>query len=183
MKRMTRNELTPEQLASAQRLIAANLRSPALAQRDTRTSRGKSPWNPSVTATVRAANPLPIPSQCPCCGSSKVECVHHTMVYGREYRDWPWMLRCGTCRATVGLHPFTNIPLGTLATKAIRDARMRAKDAFNPLWHGGGMGRSEAYAWLAKKLGIARVEECHIGWFDVQQCEQVIEACEAHSFT
>jgi hypothetical protein len=181
MKRMKREELTPEQLASAQRLIAKNLQAKAFAERDTRTSRGKNPWNPSVTATVRAANPLPVPTTCPCCGSSKIECVHHDDVYGRQYSEWPWMLRCETCEATVGLHPFTNIPLGTLATRVMRQARMRAKEAFNPLWEGGGMTRTEAYTWLAQKLGIARVEECHIGWFDVQQCNRVVEVCEAYS--
>lgn len=76
----------------------------------------------------------------------------------------------------MGLHPFTGIPLGTLATPEIRRARSAAKDAFNPLWQRGGMSRTEAYAWLAQALGIANVEECHIGWFGVQQCAAVIAA-------
>ena len=74
----------------------------------------------------------------------------------------------------MGLHPFTGIPLGTLATPEMRDARKRAKAAFNPLWQGGRMSRSDAYAWLAGQMGIADVNECHIGWFDVGQCERVI---------
>lgn len=38
------------------------------------------------------------------------------------------------------------------------------------------MTRSEAYAWLAGELGI-HVGQCHIGWFDVAQCERVEVAC------
>jgi len=34
----------------------------------------------------------------------------------------------------------------------------------------------EAEAQLAQALGIAKVEECHIGWFDVAQCNAVIAA-------
>lgn len=183
MKINKRDVLTTMQHAYAQQTIATNLKAPAFAKRDNRTTRGKNPWNPSVTATVRVGNPLPVPATCPCCGSSRIECAHHEAVYGREYSDWPWMLRCLSCTATVGLHPFTNIPLGTLANKAIRDARMRAKDAFNPIWKTGFMTRGEAYAWLAKQLGIERAEDCHIGWFNEEQCNAVVQACESLGLT
>jgi hypothetical protein len=72
------------------------------------------------------------------------------------------------------MHPFTAIPLGTLANAATREARKKAKAAFNPLWQGKRMSRTEAYQWLASALGIANVEECHIGWFDVAMCERVV---------
>ena len=133
------------------------------------------PWNPSRRATARVKNPLPVPDRCPHCAGACV-IVNNAEIYGREFGEWPWSLLCTGCRAYVGLHPFTGIPLGTLATPAIRKARSAAKDAFNPLWQSGRMNRSDAYAWLAGALGIAKVEECHIGWFDVEQCQAVVRA-------
>lgn len=129
------------------------------------------PWNPSRTATARVKDPLPAPTECRHCGSP-VDLLSHTEVYGREYGPWPWMFRCCGCSAQVGLHPFTGIPLGTLATQPEREARQRAKDAFNCVWQHKHMSRTEAYAWLAGALGIP-VDRCHIGWFGVEECDAV----------
>ena len=129
---------------------------------------GKTPWNPSRRATARVLNPLPAPTVHDACGSS-VEIVHHIDVYGREYSEWPWMYRCAKCDARVGMHPFTAIPLGTLADKALRDARKANKLPFERLWQERRMTRTEAYALLAAHLGIT-VNECHFGWFTSEQC-------------
>jgi hypothetical protein len=140
----------------------------------------KTPWNPSRRAIARVKDVLPAPTVCPHCGSA-VKIVRNSEIYnGQEYGEWPWAYKCdgNFCDAYVGMHPFTNIPLGTLATHAMRDARKKAKAAFQPLWESGGMKRTEAYAWLAAQLGIA-VASCHIGWFDVEQCNRVVEACKA----
>ncbi|PRC92627.1 hypothetical protein S2091_2682 [Solimicrobium silvestre] len=136
------------------------------------------PSNPSRKATARVRNPLPIPTICPHCKSA-VELVNNSEIYGREYGEWPWAYRCegDDCDSYVGLHPFTNIPLGTLANEDVRDARKKAKNIFNPIWQSRGMTRSAAYAWLAEALGIQDVNECHIGWFDVETCERVFALC------
>jgi hypothetical protein len=136
------------------------------------------PWNPSRKAVKRVKNPLPAPTTCQHCGGG-VELVSNAEIYGRPYGEWPWAFLCRDCRAYVGLHPLTGIPLGTLADAPTRRARSQAKAAFNPIWKRGVMTRSEAYAWLAAQLGIAKPEECHIGWFDVAQCERVVEVCES----
>ncbi len=138
----------------------------------------KTPWNPSRRAVARVRNPLPVPETCQHCGSA-CAIVGNEHIYGRPYGEWPWAILCSGCRAYVGLHPYTGIPLGTLATPLMREARQRAKYVFNQLWENGRMTRSEAYAWLAGELGIADVEHCHIGWFDVAQCQRVIAAVEA----
>lgn len=145
-------------------------------------SQPPSPWNPSVRVTARVTGALPAPDACPHC-ASKVELVNNAAIYGRSYGEWPWAYRCTNCDAYVGLHPFTAIPLGTLATKPIREARKKAKAVFSPLWRSGkgSMSRSNAYAWLAGALGIAKVEECHIGWFGVEQCEAVVKAVESRA--
>lgn len=111
---------------------------------------------------------------CNLCGG-KVLYLSHSVVYGKEYSDWPYIYICCECDAYVGVHSGTNIPLGTLADQATRQARKTAHDAFDLLWKGGisNMGRDEAYKWLAKQLEIGE-DECHIGMFSVEQCSRVV---------
>ena len=135
-----------------------------------------SPWSPSRSATARVKNPLPAPTECPYCASS-VKLVNNSEIYGRSYGEWPWAYCCTECDASVGLHPFTSIPLGTLADAELRNARKEAKAAFNPVWQRGKMSRTAAYAWLAGAVNIADVETCHIGWFGIDQCARVVEVC------
>jgi hypothetical protein len=137
------------------------------------------PFNPSRRATARVLNPLPVPDTCPHCGA-EVWIGSNAKIYGREFGEWPWALMCTGCDSYVGLHPFTGIPLGTLATPEIRRARKAAKAKFNPLWQGGPLTRTEAYAWLAGALSVP-VEQCHIGWFDVGQCAAVVAAVKART--
>lgn len=140
-------------------------------------TRGKTPFNSSRTATARAKNVLPIPSECNLCGGP-VEVVTHEEIYGRLYGDWPFAYRCEHCDSYVGMHPFTNIPLGTLADAEIREARKKCKPAFEKLWKNSAMfTRSEAYAYLAKQMNIP-VEHCHFGWFDIEQCYKAKAICE-----
>ena len=138
------------------------------------------PWKPSHSATTRVKNPMPAPTGCPYCGAN-VELVNNSEIYGRSYGEWPWAYSCCSCDAYVGLHPQTAIPLGTLADAPTRAARKSAKDAFNPLWQQGAMSRSAAYAWLAAQLGIADVNACHIGWFDIKTCARAVAACGARA--
>ena len=83
---------------------------------------------------------------------------------------------CTPCDAYVGCHPGTTKPLGRLADKTLRRAKVAAHNAFDPLWRAGPMTRLEAYQWLAEALGIA-FADCHIGFFDLQQCQRVTEIC------
>lgn len=144
------------------------------------------PHNPSRGATARVKNPLPAPTICPFCDSA-VELVNNSVIYGgRSYGEWPWAYRCmdDECDSYVGLHPFTAIPLGTLANAPMRQARKQAKAAFNPLWQRSGpgkMSRSEAYSWLASQLRIEDANTCHIGWFDIETCARVVEVCRRKS--
>lgn len=141
----------------------------------------KTPSNPSRQAIARVKDPLPAPTVCRHC-EGPVTIAPNEHVYGRPFGDWPWVYICLECAAYVGLHPFTAIPLGTLATSPIRAARKRAKTAFNPLWEGEGasMSRDEAYAWLSDALKI-KPAICHIAMFDVDDCERVIAAVQARA--
>jgi len=98
-------------------------------------------------------------------------------VYGRTYGGPRWW--CQDCDAHVGCHPGTETPLGTLANAALRAARQRAHSFFDPLWKDRPTeqerrrARTQLYAGLAAHLGL-KVEDTHIGQFDAETCEKVV---------
>lgn len=140
-------------------------------------TRGKTPFNPSRKATARVRNVLPIPVACNLC-SGPVEVITHIELYGQLYGEWPFAYRCQDCGAYVGMHPFTNIPLGTLADAEIREARKKCKPAFDKLWkHRHDFDRLSAYEWLAHEMGMP-TEQCHFGWFTAEQCYKAKAICE-----
>jgi DNA-directed RNA polymerase subunit RPC12/RpoP len=82
--------------------------------------------------------------------------------------------KCGQCGAYVGCHPNSTRPLGRLANAELRKAKSVAHLAFDKLWRDGPLSRSVAYAWLSGAMGIPE-SECHIGMFDVDQCNAVVQ--------
>lgn len=80
---------------------------------------------------------------------------------------------CKPCQAWVGCHPGGSSPMGRLANKELRQAKMRAHEAFDAAWRGR-ISRRKAYRWLAEHMGVDR-RKAHIGMFDVEQCVRVIE--------
>ena len=136
----------------------------------------KTPWNPSKSAIKRVKDTLPIPESCNRCGSNFVVIANNSEIYGRPYGKWPWIYICQDCEARVGMHPFTNIPLGTLADLETREARKSAKSAFYVLKNKQDWNRSQAYYWLAERIGID-VSECHFGWFEVDRCNKAKDIC------
>ncbi|PHM37141.1 zinc-finger-containing protein [Xenorhabdus innexi] len=133
------------------------------------------PWNPSTRAIKKVKDPLPTPTQCHYCDGN-IAIVSHKAVYGKDYGNWPWLYICTACKAYVGMHPFTDIPLGTLADKETRAARNRCKPHFERIWKSGKLTRTDAYKWLAEKLGI-NPGECHFGWFDAEMCHKAESIC------
>ena len=117
---------------------------------------------------------LPIPKTCRYCGNPVVY-TSNSEIYGKEYGNGKCYL-CRNCRAFVGVHTGTKIPLGTLADNKLRKARNEAHYCFDKLWKEPAriMKRNEAYGWLAKQLGIEK-EKTHIAWFEIEQCKKVIE--------
>lgn len=133
------------------------------------------PDNPNPDAVRRVLNPLPIPTKCYLCGGEHITLEKNSVVYnGKEYGDWPYIYLCNDCRSYVGLHPETNIPLGTLADEETRQARKLCKDPFEALWRGGKWHRNEAYQKLADFFGIPK-EECHFAWFTTEMCYEARE--------
>ena len=81
---------------------------------------------------------------------------------------------CSECGAYVGCHPGTVTPLGSLAGKRTRLARMMAHRAFDVFWKDrGGVSRGRAYRLLAAKLGL---EHIHIGQSGYKRCAMIVRA-------
>ena len=101
-------------------------------------------------------------------------------------RNFGPVYRCDPCDAHVGCHPGTTKPLGRLANSELRRAKSAAHAAFDALWlakqRRTGCSKQEArgagYRWLAGVLDIDPAA-CHIGMFDVAQCQRVVEVCSA----
>ncbi|MBK8752385.1 MAG: hypothetical protein IPL99_12380 [Candidatus Competibacteraceae bacterium] len=121
-------------------------------------------------------NPTPTEPVCPYCGhasrqvNGKIIYPHRPDLYDK------WFYQCAPCEAYVGCHPGTERPLGRLANVELRQAKIAAHAAFDPLWQSRHAHRRDAYAWLAEQLGIA-VKHCHIGQFDIDQCRRVVVVC------
>ena len=150
------------------------------AQLEKPTTATRTPWNPSRVAIRRVKHPIQIPTTCRHCGG-KVEPVHNSRIYGSAFGEWPWSYLCKNCGAYVGMHPYTNLPLGTLANRAQREARKEVKQLFNSLWLDAPdrrAARSQAYAWLASKMGLTEAQ-CHFGQFDELQCDAATKILES----
>lgn len=130
------------------------------------------------------------PPTCPYCQRAAVFMQDSSSLYATG-KDWGPMWAClnpAHERAWVGCHPRTTKPLGRLADKALRQAKLRAHAAFDPLWktkmERDALGQNEArragYAWLAKQLGI-NPADCHVGMFDVATCDRVVALCEPYA--
>lgn len=108
--------------------------------------------------------------------------------------------KCDVCGGHVGCHPGTQKPLGTPATKELRDARSKLHEQmFDPLWktavEAGGYtettcqqrkrirqrARHRVYAYLADRLGLTR-DECHIGMFNLEQCRAAWKALQGVTY-
>ena len=109
---------------------------------------------------------------CDYCGKQS-HFVDSTIVYGRSYG---MIYYCPGCKAWVGVHKGTDVPLGRLADAQLRKAKIAAHAAFDTIWRRRRTTRKEAYKWLSEQMGLP-VEKTHIGMFDLAQCEQVITLC------
>jgi hypothetical protein len=111
---------------------------------------------------------------CPYCGKPARFFQSSERFYnGRDYGP---LWACVPCGAWVGCHKGTVTPLGRLADKALRAAKIRVHNAFDPLWRSGMMSRSAAYGYLAMQLDLTP-SACHIGYFDIETCDRVVQIC------
>ena len=83
---------------------------------------------------------------------------------------------CQNCNARVGCHKGTNRPLGNVANEVLRLKRRETHQVFDRFWQDNGMSRTQAYKWLAKQMRLSE-KDAHIGGFEMDQCQQVIDLC------
>lgn len=120
------------------------------------------------------------------------------MYGGRDFGPI-WECPDPKCDAICGCHP-DGSPLGTLATKTLRQLRKQAHDRFDQLWKPWeaqqlaypeekrainklrGSMRGRAYAWLAERLGMTK-NECHIAMMDEPAIERVIQILDQYKPT
>lgn len=101
----------------------------------------------------------------------KMWCSRHDVALHRTQTRYGGRWSCPALGCTVvAWEGQTSTP----ADQETRDARRAAHDAFDPLWRSGRMRRREAYARLAKFLGISKAR-CHIGMFGLDRCKQVLK--------
>ena len=123
---------------------------------------------------------MEIPTICRYCGGT-VHLVSATKVYGasavRLGIEREVFYQCQNCNARVGCHGGSKRPLGNLANEALRMKRMETHQVFDSFWKERGMSRTQAYKWMAKKLRLSE-EFAHIGGFEMDRCQKLIELCE-----
>jgi hypothetical protein len=129
------------------------------------TATGQREVRPSVHRSLALGTVLDDP--CPECGG---ELVLRESQHGRFYgcRSWP------KCTGTHGAHE-DGTPLGTPADRRTKLYRQAAHAVFDLLWRSGRLTRSEAYAWMARSMGLTR-EEAHIARFTAYQCRWLVLA-------
>lgn len=129
----------------------------------------------SRSALKRVKDYVPPPTHCPYC-NGLVSLVSNEAIYGRQYGKWPYAYLCRPCDAQVGLHPATDLPLGTLANRELREARKRSKSAFIVLMNLREWDRNQAYAWLSGRMGLPKAET-HFGMFDLERARMAESVC------
>lgn len=131
----------------------------------------------SRKALTRIPYCLEKPTSCHYCNGT-VTIKNNSAVYKNPIGDWPYIYICSDCSAYVGLHPHTDIPLGTLADKSTRQARSENKKHFLLLSNlNRDKTRTEMYQWLADEMQLP-IHECHWAHFNKEQAERAGLFCQ-----
>lgn len=117
--------------------------------------------------------------KCPYCGGVP-ELVDGGEIFGPRRPDTAGRYYlCRPCAAWVGCHRYSSEAMGRLATAELRGLRREAHRVFDLIWQKRyKASRYKAYSWLSLRMGIPR-HLVHMGYFDEEQCRQVIEICSA----
>ena len=113
---------------------------------------------------------------CPYCGR-ETELIDSALIYNGVSYGWAYI--CRQCNAYVGCYKGTQKAMGRLADEELRRCKHQAHELFDQIWERKLMSRREAYTWLSQQLGTER-DLTHIGMFDVDLCEKVIEVCSCY---
>lgn len=120
------------------------------------------------------------PEICRYCGGV-IRLVNAERIYGDKAAKrlglaGEMIYQCQNCNARVGCHKGTTRPLGNVANEALRLKRIETHHVFDAYWKSQHMTRTGAYKWLSQQMRLP-VKLTHIGGFEMDQCQQVIELC------
>jgi hypothetical protein len=125
---------------------------------------------------------LRTPTICRYCGGV-IRLVPARSIYGDAVKrlglEQEKIYQCQNCNARVGCHKGTNRPLGDVANEVLRLKRMETHQVFDAYWHSRGMSRTQGYKWLARQMKLPEAHT-HIGGFEMDQCQQVIDLCRTY---
>ena len=121
------------------------------------------------------------PDICRYCGGV-IRLVPAAKIYGtaavkRLGLEKEYIYQCQNCNARVGCHKGTTRPLGNVANETLRLKRMETHRVFDAFWKNRGLRRSQGYRWLAEQMDLPK-SRTHIGGFEMDQCQKVIDLCE-----
>ena len=121
------------------------------------------------------------PTICRYCGGI-IRLVPAADVYGSSTERFgmqnEYLYQCQNCNARVGCHKGTARPLGDVANEILRLKRIEAHQVFDAYWQKMHISRTKAYQWLARELKLSE-EDTHIGGFEIDTCQRVIDLCRA----
>jgi len=118
---------------------------------------------------------------CPYC-NGKTKVVKEKFIYGKTYKGKS-IICCENfpkCDAFVGTHA-NGEPLGRLANKDLRKAKIEAHKYFDILWQKHGIDRTDLYSMLSEHLKLPK-ELTHIGMFQKTTCQKVVQWAKEFSF-
>ena len=123
---------------------------------------------------------MEMPKICRYCGGL-IRLVPAETIYGEDSAQrlglrHEMIYQCQNCNARVGCHKGTTRPLGNLANESLRLKRMETHKVFDAYWKARHMSRTAGYHWLAKAMHL-NAEQAHIGSFEMDQCQRVIDLC------
>lgn len=109
------------------------------------------------------------PIICDLCGEALI--YQSLDVHPRGF--WPVKYMCMNCGASVGTHPHSVYPLGTMADPALRKKRMAVHMAIDYLWLNGGRTRQEVYELMSRLTGLP---DFHVGELSDIECDHAMRA-------
>ncbi len=104
---------------------------------------------------------------------SEMECPEHNVSLDKAQTKHGYRHNCPVKGCTVVWWGKRNTPT-TPANLETRQARMTAHAILDPLWKQRRIKRGKLYTLLAGYLGL-RVKDTHIGLFNIEQCDKVIQ--------
>ena len=109
---------------------------------------------------------------CPYCNSPAEFHEDSIFIYGKDYGAVYACCKYPACDSYIGVHKGTQIPLGRLANKELRQARIKAHQIIDKYWQDNKMSRNAVYKILSKMFGK---KEVHIGELKLPSCKKIIE--------